>query len=86
METLIHADIFFFIASIGFIILTVILVFVFWHLYKLSRILHRLAEKIESEAGEYIEASEEFRERVQDHPVVQAIMGHKKRTRKVHRD
>jgi cell division protein FtsL len=87
METLIHADIFFFITSIAVILLTVALLFIFWHLYKLSRTLRTLAEKIENEAGEYIEASEEFRERVHDHPIVQAVMGtHKKRPRKEKRD
>jgi hypothetical protein len=87
MTDLIHADAFFFIASIGFVLLTIALLFIFWHLYKLTRTLRTLAEKIESEAGEYIEASEEFRERVHNHPVVQMLVGtHKKRPRKEKRD
>lgn len=81
METFIHADIFFFITSIAVIFLTIGFLFIFWHLYKLTRTLRNLAEQVEREAGEYIEASEEFRERMREHPVVNMLLGEKKHAR-----
>jgi cell division protein FtsL len=81
METLIHADIFFFITSVAVVLVTAILLLFFWHLYKLTRTLRNLAEQVEREAGEYIEASEDFRERMREHPVVNMFFGEKKHPR-----
>lgn len=86
MEGFIHADIFFFITSIAVIGLSVALLILFWHLYKLTRTLRNLAEKVEREAGEYVEASEEFRERMREHPIVRMLLGEKKHARKAKKD
>lgn len=85
MNTLIQADIFFFITSIAVILVTAIVLVICWYVFKLTKILHRLAEKIENEADEYIEASADVREKIFEHPFVEMVLG-KKKTRKSKRD
>ena len=81
MNEIIHADIFFFITSVSVILLTGALLAILWHVWKLSKTLRRLAETIEAEANEYIEASEHMREKIFDHPLVAWLVGKKKHTR-----
>ncbi len=65
--------------------MTVVLLVIGWYVFKLTKILHRLAEKIEDEADEYIEASADVREKIFEHPLVEMVLG-KKKTRKSKRD
>jgi hypothetical protein len=55
METLIHADIFFFITSVAVVLVTAILLLFFWHLYKLTRTLRNLAEQVGAGASDVVE-------------------------------
>jgi hypothetical protein len=81
VNEILHANIFFFITSVSVILLTGALLAICWHVWKLSKTLRRLADKIEAEADEYIEASAEMRERITDHPLVAWLVGKKKHTR-----
>ena len=86
MDEILKANVFFFISSVATVLITIALLMIFWHIWKLSKILHRLAEKIEHEADEYLEASEDLRERVTDHPVVRWILGTKKHSHRSKRE
>jgi hypothetical protein len=77
MQEVLHANIFFFITTIAVILLTIAALMIMWQVWKLSRVLRRLAHKIEDEADEYLEASAGLREKLLSYPVVEWIIGKK---------
>lgn len=81
MNTLIHADIFFFISSIGFIILFALFVIALVYLIKLIRSLHRTIEMLKTKAKGLEEDAEELLEDVRESVVFRLIFGRKNRTR-----
>ena len=86
MQEVLHANIFFFITSVAVILVTIVTLFIGWEIWRLSRTLRRMAEKIENETDKYLEASEDLRERVFEHPLVQWILGKRKHARRSKRE
>ncbi len=66
METLVKADIFFFIASIATVILTVLISLLLFYLVKAGRNLYLLSEALKSEFKESDEFIEELKERLEN--------------------
>jgi hypothetical protein len=81
MNTLIHADVFFFISSIGFIILFALFVIALVYLIKLIRSLHRAIEMLKAKANSLEEDAEELLEDVRESVIFRLIFGRKRHTR-----
>ncbi len=81
MENLIHADIFFFIASIGFILLGLLGAIVLLYIIRLLRSLVRTMEQIESDIARVGETARELVDDIRDSALLSLILG-KKRSRK----
>lgn len=86
MTDILHANIFFFVTTIVTIIVAVFVALLLFYTIRLIRSLSRIAEKIESEADEYIEVSGQLRERFIDHPVVKMLAGDMRKPRTSKRD
>ncbi len=71
METLVKADIFFFIASIATVILTVLTSLLLYYLVKAGKNLYQLSEALKSEFKESEEFIEELRERLESNFIFQ---------------
>lgn len=65
METLMKADIFFFISSIATVVLTVLLSVVLYYFIRAGRILHQISEKLQDHFGESEEYVLDLKERLE---------------------
>jgi beta-lactamase regulating signal transducer with metallopeptidase domain len=71
MQSLIHADIFFFIASIGTIIFIVLTSILLWYLIKAGKSLFALSEVLRSEVKESEEFIQDLKNRLENNFVFQ---------------
>ena len=69
METVLKADIFFFIASVAIIILTLLFSVLLFYLILAGRILYKLAARLKSGFRESEEFISELKERLENNPV-----------------
>ncbi|WKZ26565.1 MAG: hypothetical protein QY304_00470 [Candidatus Paceibacterota bacterium] len=69
METLVKADIFFFIASIATIVLTILISFLLFYLIKAGKNLYRLSEVLKSGFKESEEFVEDLKDRLENNVV-----------------
>lgn len=70
METLIQANIFFFISSIGFIIITILLSVVLFYFIKAGKNLSILSEKLQESFDNSEEFILELKERLENNPIL----------------
>jgi predicted PurR-regulated permease PerM len=66
MNTLVHADIFFFITTIAVVFLTILLILVLLYMVKTARTVSQIVEKIRSESDQVIEDLADLREKIKD--------------------
>ena len=66
METLIKADVFFFISSIATVVLTILFSILLFYLIKAGKNLHSLSEELKSDFEQSEEFVEELKERLED--------------------
>lgn len=78
MESIIHADIFFFISSIGFVLIAVASIVLIIYLVALIRTLVAIARKIEDRVDEASEEMREFLDRLYDSALLRLFFGKKK--------
>lgn len=71
METLVKADIFFFIASIATVVLTIFLSFLLFYLIRAGKNLYKLSEALKSEFKESEEFIEDLKDRLEQNFVFQ---------------
>ncbi|MFA5994458.1 MAG: hypothetical protein WC823_05865 [Parcubacteria group bacterium] len=71
METLIKADIFFFISSIATIVLTILLSVVLYYFIRAGRVLYLLAEQLQEKFQDSEEFVLELKERLEGNPIFQ---------------
>ena len=69
MDTLVKADIFFFIASIATVVLTVLVSLVLYYLIKAGRNLHALSVALQDRFADSEEFVVELKERLEDNPI-----------------
>ena len=69
METLMKADIFFFISSVALIVLTIFVSIILCYLIKASRNLYMLSEELQERFAESEEFVAELKERLEDNPI-----------------
>ncbi len=71
MQSLIHADIFFFIASISTVVCTVLIAIVLWYVIRAARNLYELSAVLKSNVQESEEFIADMRQRLEQNPVFQ---------------
>lgn len=69
METVMKADIFFFISSIATVVLTVLLSIVLYYFIRAGRIIHNISEKLQDHFGESEEYVLDLKERLESNLV-----------------
>ncbi len=79
MDTLIHADIFFFIASIGFVLLIVLISIALNYLIRLIRRTTLMAERLEGNIETIGEEAKDMIMEFRDSPVMGFLFGRKRR-------
>jgi uncharacterized membrane protein len=82
METLVKADIFFFVTTIAVIILTVFLSICFYYLAGALRNLRDITQTLKEGVDRAEERVEEFIERIEDNAVFRFIFGSRRTTKK----
>ncbi len=83
MSTLIHADIFFFISSIGFILMWILLAILIFYLIRATRIFSEILSKIEKDIDQIGDTTKEMIEEMHDSTIFRLLFG-KKKTRHKH--
>lgn len=82
METLVKADIFFFVTTIAVIILTIFLSICFYYLAGALRNLRDITQTLKEGVDRAEERVEEFIERIEDNAVFRFIFGNRRTTKK----
>jgi len=82
METLIHADIFFFITSIAVVVLTILLIVAFFYLLQILRNFRDISDTLKKGVNNASEHLEDLAETIMDNPVFRFIFGKKKTAKK----
>jgi len=77
METLIHADIFFFISSIGFIVLFAFGVIFLFHLVRIAASLARITKKAEKDIAELGDTAKELVSDLRENALFSWLFGKK---------
>ncbi|MBP9719173.1 MAG: hypothetical protein KBD46_01785 [Candidatus Levybacteria bacterium] len=80
MNTLAQADIFFFISSIGFVVVAILIAIFLFYLIRSVRAVYRIMEKIEKDIVEIGDTTREMVEGVQDSVVFRFLFGKKKKS------
>lgn len=69
METLNHADIFFFISSVSFVVLWVLVAILLFYLIRAVKIFYRIIDRIEGDVGKVGDITREMFEEMKDSAV-----------------
>ncbi len=87
MENLVHADIFFFISSIGFIILGILSIILMVRIITITRSFSRIIKKVEKDIETIGDTTKEMIEEMHDSSLFRLLFnGRKKKTKKVKQD
>lgn len=81
MNTLAHADIFFFISSIGFVIIFILAIIALVYLISLFRKIHRLTTDLEARAKNIEASAEDIIEAVRSSVVFRLLFGNRTASR-----
>jgi len=86
MNEILHANLFFIIASTGFVLMTIIICLILWQVLKSIKSLRRIIERIDAGSEMIAEDMSQFRSFVAEGSLVSQLigffMGHKKRSRR----
>ncbi len=80
MNTLAQSEIFFFISSLGFMVLWILVAIFLYYLIRSTKALSSIMEKIEKDVEEIGDTTKEMIEDVQDSAVFRFLFGKKKKT------
>jgi uncharacterized protein YoxC len=83
MNSIPHADAFFFVASIGFIIIFILIVIALLYVISLFKSINRISKKIEKDIDNIGDTAKDFVMQLWDSTVFSWIFGSKKRKAKV---
>lgn len=87
MANLVHADIFFFISTIGFIIFGIMFIVLLYKIIKIADTLSRITKKVESGIDTIGDTTKEVIEDMKDSLLFRFLFkGRKKKTKKVKQD
>ncbi|MFZ2049240.1 MAG: hypothetical protein WAV25_03020 [Minisyncoccia bacterium] len=82
MDTLLQSQIFFFISSVGFVLLWILLAVFLYYLIRTTRTLSRIMEKVERDIETIGDTTKELIEEMQDSTVFRFLFGSKRKRRK----
>lgn len=82
MDTLMQSQIFFFISSIGFIVLGVLATILMVYLIRISRAFSRIIEKVEQDVDAIGDTTKEMLEEVRDSTAYHFLFGHKRKSKR----
>ena len=83
METVMKADIFFFISSIATVVLTVLLSVMLYYFIRAGRILYQISEKLQDHFGESEEYVLELKERLESNLVFRLFFPPARKSKRV---
>ncbi|MES2224438.1 MAG: hypothetical protein V4478_00460 [Patescibacteria group bacterium] len=83
MNAIPHADIFFFVATIGFIIIFIVIVIALIYLISILKSIHRISAKIEKDIDNIGDTAKEFVMQLWDSTIFSWIFGKKKKRKSV---
>ena len=75
MNTLLHADIFFIISSIGFVIFFILIAMILSSILRLTKKVERIAEKVEQKVDAFGDEAEELLADLQDSLIFRMFFG-----------
>lgn len=79
MNTLMQSEIFFFISSIGFIIVWILIAVCLIYIIRSMHTFSRIIRKVEENIDELGDSAKEMLEEIKDHPIYRLIFGNGKR-------
>lgn len=79
MDTLLKADIFFFISSIGFLVLWILTAVFLFYLIRAAKIFSRIMEKIEKNIDDVGDMTKEMLEDIRENVIFKFLFGKKKK-------
>jgi large-conductance mechanosensitive channel len=82
MNTLSQAQVFFFVSSIGFVMLWILTAIFLFYLIRATNTLSRILEKAEKDINDIGETTKEIIEEIRDNKIFNFLFGKKKRSRK----
>jgi len=82
MNTLINSQVFFFISSVGFVTLWILVAIFLYHLIKVTKIFSRIMDKAEKDINEIGDTTKEMLEDLRDNRFFSFILGKKKKHHK----
>ena len=82
MNTLIHADVFFFITSIAVVFVSAFLIIALYYFISMLRRLRNLSEKLKENIGEASEDVQEMAEQIKESPIFNFLFPKKRKKKK----
>lgn len=82
MNSLIQSQIFFFVSSIGFVVLWILVIIFLFYLIRATNTFFRIMNKLEKDIDEIGDTTKEMVEEVRDSTIFNFLFGKKKRHRK----
>ncbi|KND52114.1 MAG: hypothetical protein AB198_00905 [Parcubacteria bacterium C7867-003] len=82
MDTVIQSDVFFFISSIGFVVLWILTAIFLFYLIRTMNTFSRIMNKIEKDIDKIGDTTLELVEDMRESPVFRFILGRRRRSRK----
>lgn len=82
MDTLIESQIFFFISSIGFIILGIISLIILFYILRITRSFNRILKKLEKNIDSIGDSTKEILEEVRDSSIFHFLFKKKRKSKK----
>jgi len=82
MNTLLQAQVFFFISSVGFIVLGILVAVFLFYLIRATDTLSRILKQIEKDVNNIGDITKEMLEDIRDNPIFNFLFGKKKKSRK----
>jgi hypothetical protein len=82
MNTYLQSQVFFFISSVGFVFLWILLAIFLYYLIRATSAFSRIMEKVEKDIGDIGDTTKEMLDDLRDNVVFKFLFGKKKKSRK----
>jgi len=83
MDGILQSQVFFFISSIGFVILSILLAILLFYLIRATKTFHKIIDKVEKDIDSIGDTTKEILEEVKDSFIFNLLFGKKKKNRKI---
>ena len=82
MDTQMQTQVFFFISSVGFVVLWIFIAIFLFYLIRVTNTLSRILEKVEKDINDIGETTKEIIEEIKDNKIFNFLFGKKRKSRK----